>query len=106
MTCWRSRGVALVLMLELAAPAAAQEACLRPIPPEAIRPPQNDPEFRAFLNSEYEIYLLEMQEYLNCLGREHESATKETNEVMARWLLWFGDDAAIHYDNRGDKQPR
>ena len=41
-----------------------------------------------------------MQEYLNCLGREHESATKETNEVLARWLLWFGDDAAIHYDTR------
>ena len=100
MTCWQSSGLALISVLGLAASAAAQEACLRPIPPEAIRPPQNDPEFRAFLNEEYQVYLLGMQDYLNCLGREHESATKETNEVMARWLLWFGDDAVIHYDNR------
>lgn len=89
----------LALVLGVAA-SAAQEACLRPIPPEAIKPPQDDPDFRAFLNQEYEVYLLEMQDYLNCLGREHESATKETNAVMARWLLWFGDDAAIHYDSQ------
>jgi hypothetical protein len=31
-------------------------------------------------------------------GREHESATKEANEIMARWMLWFGDDARIHVE--------
>ena len=98
MICRRACGLALVLMLGVAVSAAAQEACLRPVPPEAIRPPQDDAEFRAFLNEEYQTYLLDMQEYLNCLGREHESATKEVNEVMARWMLWFGDDARIHSD--------
>lgn len=38
-----------------------------------------------------------MQEYLNRLGREHESATKEVNEIMARWMLWFRNDARIPY---------
>ncbi len=79
-----------------AAQAAAQEACLRPVPPEEVKPPTDDREFRDFLNQEYQAYLLAMQEYLNCLGREHESATKEVNEIMARWMLWFGDDAKIH----------
>lgn len=80
--------------------AAAQEACLRPVPPEAVRPPERDPELRGFLNDEYQTYLLDMQEYLNCLGREHASATAETNRVMARWLLWFGKDAVLHEDTR------
>jgi hypothetical protein len=88
----------IFLMLGAAGPAAAQEACLRPIPPEEVPPPKDDPEFHAFLNEEYQAYLLGMQEYLNCLGREHESATKEVNEIMARWMLWFGDDARIHVD--------
>ena len=87
--------LALGLVLGVAGSAAAQEACLRPVPPEAVRPPEDDAEFRAFLNEEYQSYLLQMQEYLNCLGREHESATKEVNEIMARWILWFGDDARI-----------
>jgi hypothetical protein len=95
MTFCRSSGLALALTLGLVASVAAQEACLRPIPPEAIKPPKDDPEFRAFLNQEYQAYLLGMQEYLNCLGREHESATKETNEVLARWMLWFGEDAVL-----------
>jgi hypothetical protein len=85
----------LALWLGMAVSAAAQEACLRPIPPEEIEPPRDDPEFRAFLNQEYQAYLLGMQDYLNCLGREHDSARKETSEVMSRWVLWFGDDAVI-----------
>lgn len=92
------RGALLLgLALGVAASAAAQEACLRPVPPEAVRPPEGDAEFRQFLNQEYQAYLVQMQEYLNCLGREHESATKEVREIMARWILWFGDDAKIHY---------
>ena len=87
--------LALCLAFGVATSAAAQEACLRPVPPEAVRPPQDDAEFQAFLNEEYQSYLLQMETYLNCLGREHESATKEVNEIMARWILWFGDDARI-----------
>lgn len=95
MTRWRFSALVLGLLLGWTVVAAAQEACLRPISPEEIAPPRNDPEFRAFLNQEYQAYLLGMQDYLNCLGREHDSATKETSEVLARWVLWFGDDAVI-----------
>ena len=64
---------------------------------EEVRPPADNREFRDFLNQEYQAYLLQIQDYLNCLGREHESATKEVNEIMARWMLWFRDDARIPY---------
>jgi hypothetical protein len=94
-TRWRFPALALGLFLEGAVAVGAQEACLRPIPPEEIAPSRDDPEFRAFLNQEYQAYLLGMQDYLNCLGREHDSARKETSQVMSRWVLWFGDDAVI-----------
>ena len=97
-------GLALGFVLGVAGSAVAQEACLRPVPPEAVRPPVGDAEFREFLNEEYQTYLLEMQDYLNCLGREHESATKEANEIMARWMLWFGDDARMRFE--GPPQPK
>ena len=97
--------LALGITLGVAGSAAAQEACLRPVPPEEVRPPTDDREFRDFLNQEYQTYLLAMQEYLNCLGREYESATKEVNEIMARWMLWFGDDARIRSDSREPAQP-
>jgi hypothetical protein len=80
---WRLAALALGLLLGGAVLAVAQEACLRPIQPEEIQPPRDDPEFRAFLNQEYQAYLLGMQDYLNCLGREHDSARKETSEVMS-----------------------
>ena len=95
MTRWLLPALLLGLFLGMAVPTTAQEACLRPIQPEEIVPPRDDPEFRAFLNQEYQAYLLGMQDYLNCLGQEHDSARKETSEVMGRWVLWFGDDAVI-----------
>ena len=97
--------LALAFALVAANSARAQEACLRPVPPEEVKPPADDREFRDFLNQEYQTYLLAMQDYLNCLGREHESATKEVNEIMARWMLWFGDDARIRSDSREPAQP-
>ena len=86
-------GFLLVLTVQFA---PAQEACFRSIPPEDFRPPENDPDLRAFLSSEYESYILEMQDYLNCLGGEHESASQEINQVLARWILYYGRDAALH----------
>ena len=85
----------LGFFLEGAVAAVAQEVCLRPIQPEEIQPPRDDPEFRGFLNQEYQAYLLGMQDYLNCLGREHDSATKEVDQVMNRWVRLFGDEAVI-----------
>jgi hypothetical protein len=99
---WQQFAAGLGLALGLAIAAVAQEACLRPIPPEEIEPPRDDPEFRGFLNQEYQAYLLGMQDYLNCLGREHESATKETSKIMAQWMLWFGHDAVIRDRRDGE----
>ena len=94
---WLSHPIVLCLSLGLTASAAAQETCLRPVPPEEIRPPQDDTAFRAFLNQEYQTYLLAMQDYLNCLGREHDSASQEVNAVMRRWVAWFGEEAVIRH---------
>lgn len=96
-------GLAVGFLLSATGLAAAQEACLRPVSPEAVRPPEGDPELRDFLNGEYQTYLLDMQDYLNCLGREHESATAETNRVLARWLLWFGNDATLLLHEEGTR---
>lgn len=46
--------LALGITLGAMSPAAAQEACLRPVPPEEVKPPADDREFRNFLNEEYQ----------------------------------------------------
>ncbi len=75
----------------------AQEVCERPIPPEDLAPPsaRSDPEFRAFLNSEYQNYLGAAEAYLNCLGREHQSVFEEMRGVFERWRRYFGEEARM-----------
>ena len=86
--------VALVALL----PASAQEMCLRPPDPYPYPPPQDDPELYAFINAEYRTYMLAMQDYLNCLGDEHVTASREVKEVLDRWVEYFGDDAGLQLD--------
>lgn len=66
-------------------------------------PPANDPKLRDFLGSEYETWIREMEVYLNCLGGEHVDASNEINEVLARWIYYYGDAAALHSDVRSDR---
>jgi hypothetical protein len=77
--------------------ALAQEICDRPIPPEDLAPPSAkvDPEFRAFLNAEYQDYLAAAEAYINCLGREHQSIFKEMRAVLERWHRYFGAEARM-----------
>ena len=77
--------------------AMAQEFCDRPIPPEDLAPPsaEADPEFRAFLNAEYQDYLGAAEDYINCLGREHQSVFEEMRVVLDQWTRRFGDDARM-----------
>lgn len=50
-------GVALASL----GPAFGQEDCPRPVAPDGIEPPEDDPEFRAFLNQDYQTYLVDME---------------------------------------------
>ena len=82
----------LGITLGAAGSAAAPEACLRPVPPEEVKPPADDREFRDFLNGSIKPTFGDAG--VPELPRPGStSATKEVNEVMARWMLWFGDDA-------------
>ena len=85
------------LLALLLSAALAQEVCDRPIPPEDLVPPsaRSDPEFRAFLNSEYQDYLAAAEAYINCLGREHQSIFQEMRGVLERWRRYFGDEARL-----------
>lgn len=76
----------------------AQEVCDRPIPPEDLVPPRSDPEFRDFLNAEYQDYLGAAESYINCLGREHQSVFEEMRAVLERWTQYFGNDAVLGSD--------
>lgn len=84
-----------MLTLVMGSASMAQEFCDRPIPPEDLVPPRDDPEFRDFLNSEYEEYLGAAEEYINCLGREHQSTFEEMRGILERWTRYFGDDAKM-----------
>lgn len=90
-----SAWLALALVALLAAPAPAQEVCARPIPPEDLAPPADDTELRDFLNGEYEHYLRAAEEYINCLGREHQGIFEEMRQVLERWTRYFGEDAVM-----------
>lgn len=85
----------LVAGLVMVEPGAAQEFCLRPEEPFPFEPPRDDPELYAFINEEYQTYIVAMQDYLNCLGEEQAQASRETKEVLDRWISYFGDDAVL-----------
>ena len=89
----------------MASASIAQEFCDRPIPPEDLVPPRNDPEFRDFLNSEYEDYLGAAESYINCLGREHQSTFEEMRLILDRWTRYFGDDARMRLSMRPTDTP-
>jgi hypothetical protein len=96
---------AALFALLTASASMAQEFCDRPIPPEDLVPPRDDPEFRDFLNSEYEDYLGAAESYINCLGREHQSTFEEMRVILDRWTRYFGDDARIGLATRPTDAP-
>ena len=92
--------LATMLALLTASPSLAQEICDRPLPPEDLVPPRDDPEFRDFLSSEYEDYLGAAESYINCLGREHQSTFEEMRVIVGRWTRYFGEEARMRRATR------
>lgn len=95
-------GLAVAAFLTMVSIAWSQAACYRPVQPYPFAPPADDPEFYAYVNGEYQRYMLEMETYLNCLNVEQASAFQEVEVVMDRWIEHFGDDAALWFDLEED----
>ena len=92
---------AALLVLAASGPALGQGGCLRPYPP-AGGPPPEEPEMRDLLNEDYALYVLDMEDYLNCLQNEiawlreeFDHATAETTAVIQRWEAELGADAGL-----------
>lgn len=89
------RAVAMVVAGLYATAADAQSFCYRPEPPPDLAPPQDDPELRAFLNDEYARYLLDVEDYLNCVNDEARTVAAESRDILTRWTEYFGEEAGI-----------
>ena len=85
----------LAAALSSGAAAQAQTFCDRPLPPEDLSPPQDDPEFRAFLNEEYKAYMSAMEDYLNCSQTEYSDSIEEQKRIINRWVAYFGNEAVL-----------
>lgn len=81
----------LAAALSSGAAAQAQTFCDRPLPPEDLSPPRDDPEFRAFLNEEYKAYMIAMEDYLNCSQTEYSecptrNSFNDSRTLRGAWL--------------------
>lgn len=85
----------LAAALSSGAAAQAQIVCDRPLPPEDLSPPRDDPEFRAFLNEEYKAYMSAMEDYLNCSQAEYSDSIEEQKRIINRWVAYFGTEAVL-----------
>ena len=85
----------LAAALSSGAAAQAQTFCDRPLPPEDLSPPRDDPEFRAFLNEEYKAYMSAMEDYLNCSQAEYSDSIEEQKRIINRWVPYFGTEAVL-----------
>ena len=79
-------------------PAFAQIGCLPPEAPFAYAPPKDDPELRALIDEEYQVYIRDTETYLNCLNAESMRARTEFDVVLKRYVQFFGIEAGVEYD--------
>ena len=85
-------------MLCLPAAAGAQMACLPPEEPYPYEPSNLDDELREMVNEQYETYVRDIEDYINCLETERAEAMRSAQQIVQRWIRYFGDDAALSYD--------
>ena len=78
--------------------AGAQVACLPPEEPYPYEPSDLDPELRAIVGEQYEDYVREIEVYINCLEEERSDAMRSAQEIVQRWIQYFGEDAVVHYE--------
>lgn len=89
---------AAAVTLLAAAPALAQIGCLPPATPFGYEPPEDDPELRAMIDEDYQTYIRDTETYLNCLNAESMRVRSEFDDVMERYVEYFGSGAAMKYD--------
>lgn len=69
--------------------------CLPPMEPYPYEPPRDDPELMAIVDEEYQTFLRDSEDYLNCLEQERARAFQRTNEILQRYVELFGEDARL-----------
>ena len=80
--------------------AGAQLACIPPEEPYPFEPGDLDPELRPIVNDQYEEYVRKIGDHINCLEVERAEAMRsaQDQEVVQRWVRYFGEEAALRYD--------
>ncbi len=100
------RLLSLVIMLALApAAASAQVACIPLGEPYPYEPSDLGAELRQIVNEQYEDYVSGIEDYINCLETERVDAMQTADQVVQRWVRYFGDNAALHYEIQPDRDP-
>ncbi len=94
------RGFAAACLALAAVPGVtqAQVGCLPPSAPFAYAPPKDDPELVRLIDEEYQTYIRDTETYLNCLNAESARAREEYQDVLQRYVQFFGIEAGIEYD--------
>ena len=96
------RTAAAVLVLALSPTlAAAQVGCLPPEEPFAYEPPKDDPELRALIDEQYQDYITGTEDYLNCLNAEAARVRAEFQEILDRYIQYFGIEVGVESDAPG-----
>ena len=80
--------------------AAAQIGCLPPEEPFAYEPPaaEDDPEMRALIDEQYQDYIRGAESYLNCLNDEATRVRAEFDQILQRYVQFYGIEAGVEYD--------
>lgn len=89
------RNAALCLAVAMAPTwATGQIGCLPPEEPFAYEPPTDDPELRDLIDEQYQDYIRGTETYLNCLNAESTRVRSEFQEILNRYLRYYGDKPA------------
>ena len=81
--------------------ATGQVGCLPPEEPFAYEPPTDDSELRDLIDEQYQDYIRGTETYLNCLNAESTRVRDEFQQILDRYIRYFGDDAALKSDAPG-----
>lgn len=81
--------------------ASAQVRCLPPEEPFTYEPPKDDPELRALIDGQYQDYINGTEAYLNCLNAEATRVRGDFQDILNRYIQYFGDEAGVEFDASG-----
>ena len=94
--------LAVAVLVLVAAPtlAQAQIGCLPPEEPFPYEPPaaEDDPEMRALIDEQYQDYIRSAESYMNCLNDEATRIRAEFDQILQRYVQFYGSEAGVEYD--------